>query len=1105
MRIGFIICLLVWTTTALDYDRCSGRGDWISDASTCLCQGTYGGQTCQFNASSSVACPHQTSRSLNRVCPITYSGDDCSDFLGDCASSPCSNGGACYDQYDSYACDCDDGLGGTTCSEPTCLAFNPTASQSSSVESGVRYNLTTRECYTSVVIAATFTLETGITTSTNAVLKLDRLGIPLSVLAGMSVTRSATTVSLRCIRGSMIDTSAVIGPALSVSRLASMDPIYNMSCGIEWTPTRVYYYTTIGNQTRFSNEGTPPLVVPLCSDGLSVSHLGAFAPPLFRYIRDIRIAYNISDQGTRQTIALQNGTMPLLDHLILGNDGSGIPVDIGSRAAPVNGSVFISNQVVNAPRWESCRNASRLALDRCRWGQCQNGATCIATAYDFQCVCPPGFIGPLCVTNVDDCISHPCQNGGTCSDGIVSYVCTCSVGYSGAQCQTDINECASSPCQNGGTCLHGLDLQGCICPMGYSGLRCQTAIDLDECLSLPCQNGGTCLQGLGLYACSCVDGYSGTQCQDFDDCISHPCQNGGTCLEDEGQYGCVCPGGFSGQRCQTNIDDCVATPCQHGATCNDGLESYTCTCAVGFSGLLCQTNVDECTSTPCWHGGTCVDQTNGFSCICLAGYSGAVCQTDLDECASAPCLNGGSCQDQVNGFQCTCVAGWSGVVCQTNVDECASSPCHNGGTCQDQILGYACSCQAGYSGVRCQTDIDECASEPCQNGGSCVDQINAFSCACGNSGYSGSLCQTDINECASNPCQNGGTCIDGLNSRSCVCPASGVFHGPDCSRLEYCDSSFVNVTTTTFTDFDNTGITNEHVWFAFFARKYESGSTFELHDYDGDVNAVSSVPQYGTSVRFRYQIGNDVCLAPIATAFDSTKWFHVIVFHSTTGIATVYINGEVILSGTDCASAGGAVQWTINGIQKMQIGRNTAIDAISIYTGAPPSAQQITDLYTSGSTFEPFGQSLPYRYLFDDGTRVNDGFLGLGPLFVGGVIESCHSVLCDSNPCQNGGTCSGQYDVITCACPVGYSGVHCQTNINECASNPCQNGGNCEDGVNSFQCYCVIGFSGVRCQTAIDECASVPCQNGGTCVDGSNGFSCTCTGGFTGTLCEIPP
>ena len=39
----------------------------------------------------------------------------------------------------------------------------------------------------------------------------------------------------------------------------------------------------------------------------------------------------------------------------------------------------------------------------------------------------------------------------------------------------------------------------------------------------------------------------------------------------------------------------------------------------------------------------------------------------------------------------------------------------------------------------------------------------------------------------------------------------------------------------------------------------------------------------------------------------------------------------------------------------------------------------------------------------------------------------------------------------------GFSGVNCESNIDECDSSPCQNGGKCQDLINKFKCVCPSG------------------------------------------------
>jgi Notch-like protein len=74
----------------------------------------------------------------------------------------------------------------------------------------------------------------------------------------------------------------------------------------------------------------------------------------------------------------------------------------------------------------------------------------------FSCSCFPGYSGPLCQFNTNECASNPCQFGGTCTDSINGYSCACLPGTNGTMCEVNFNDCASNPCQNGGTCLDGL-------------------------------------------------------------------------------------------------------------------------------------------------------------------------------------------------------------------------------------------------------------------------------------------------------------------------------------------------------------------------------------------------------------------------------------------------------------------------------------------------------------------------------------------------------------------------------------------------------------------------------------------------------------------------
>lgn len=120
------------------------------------------------------------------------------------------------------------------------------------------------------------------------------------------------------------------------------------------------------------------------------------------------------------------------------------------------------------------------------------------------------------------------------------------------------------------------------------------------------------------------------------------------------------------------------------------------------------------------------------------------------------------------------------------------------------------------------------------------------------------------------------------------------------------------------------------------------------------------------------------------------------------------------------------------------------------------------------------------------------------------ALEVCYTPAdhCDPDPCQNGGTCANTQDGYTCACPAGYTGTHCETDINECAGDPCQHG-SCTDLVDTYSCSCDPGYDGDNCDVDVDECAADPCQHGGVCTDGIANYTCTCDPGYAGTNCEV--
>ena len=192
-----------------------------------------------------------------------------------------------------------------------------------------------------------------------------------------------------------------------------------------------------------------------------------------------------------------------------------------------------------------------------------------------------------CYSYYNQYFHNPCHNNGTClSGGDIPYDCQCVPGYTGPVCYTNINDCEINHCGTNGRCVDQINGYMCVCDAGFTGEHCQD--NINDCEQHNCQNG-TCVDGLEEYTCSCFPNYNGTYCQYFNTCSSSPCVHG-SCSWENNVYNCTCELGYEGNHCESNIDDCKDNDCENGE-CIDGVNEYTCDCSEEYRGTYCEIKV----------------------------------------------------------------------------------------------------------------------------------------------------------------------------------------------------------------------------------------------------------------------------------------------------------------------------------------------------------------------------------------------------------------------------------------------------------------------------------------------------------------------------------
>uniref|UniRef100_A0AAV2IVZ2 Uncharacterized protein n=1 Tax=Knipowitschia caucasica TaxID=637954 RepID=A0AAV2IVZ2_KNICA len=342
----------------------------------------------------------------------------------------------------------------------------------------------------------------------------------------------------------------------------------------------------------------------------------------------------------------------------------------------------------------------------------------------------------------------------------------------------------------------------------------------------------------------------------------------------------------------------------------------------------------------------------------------------------------------INGLRCRCPVGFTGEYCETEIDLCFSGPCRNNGRCRSREGGYSCECQEDFTGDHCELDAssDRCVPGVCKNGGECVDKASGgFSCRCPLGDYQTPYCEMTTR---SFPGQSFIT-FRGLRQRfhftisfmfatrerNALLLYNGRFNEKhDFIALEIIDEQIQltfsgGETKTTVAPYVAGGVSDGQ-WHSVQLHYYNKPNIGRLgfpHGPSGEKVAVVAVDDCDITmaIRFGKRIGNYSCAAQ-GTQTGQKK--------------SLDLTGPLLLGGVPNLPEDFPVQ------NRDFVGcmRNLSIDS------------KPTDM---------------------DGYIANNG-----------TTPGCTAKnnFCNSDVCQNGGTCHSRWDTYSCECPTGYGGKNCE-------------------------------------------------------------------------------